>query len=98
MRSGVPARKKRGFDPNIFLAGLGQGRKMLAIRKKQRIFSQGESADSVFYIQKGRVRLTVVSQSGREATIGILNEGSFFGEGALAGQVLRIGSAAAMTD
>ena len=71
---------------------------MLVIRKKQRIFSQGDSADSVFYIQKGRVRLTVVSQSGKEATIGILNEGSFFGEGALAGQVLRIGSAAAMTD
>jgi len=71
---------------------------MLLVRKKQRIFSQGDSADSVFYIQKGRVRLTVVSQSGREATIGILNEGSFFGEGALAGQVLRIGSAAAMTD
>jgi CRP/FNR family transcriptional regulator, cyclic AMP receptor protein len=98
MRSGVPARKKRGFDPNILLASLGHGRKMLVIRKKQRIFSQGDSADSVFYIQKGRVRLTVVSQSGREATIGILNEGSFFGEGALAGQVLRIGSAAAMTD
>jgi CRP/FNR family cyclic AMP-dependent transcriptional regulator len=98
MRSGVPARKKRGFDPNILLASLGHGRKTLVIRKKQRIFSQGDSADSVFYIQKGRVRLTVVSQSGREATIGILNEGSFFGEGALAGQVLRIGSAAAMTD
>jgi CRP/FNR family cyclic AMP-dependent transcriptional regulator len=98
MRSGVPARKKRGFDPHIFLASLGHGRKMLVIRKKQSIFSQGDRADSVFYIQKGRVRLTVVSQSGKEATIGILNEGSFFGEGALAGQVLRIGSAAAMTD
>lgn len=71
---------------------------MLVIGKKQSIFSQGDRADSVFYIQKGRVRLTVVSQSGREATIGILNQGSFFGEGALAGQVLRIGSAAAMTD
>jgi CRP/FNR family transcriptional regulator, cyclic AMP receptor protein len=94
----VPARTKRGFDPNILLASLRHGRKMLVIRRKQRIFSQGDSADSVFYIQKGRVKLTVVSQSGREATIGILNEGSFFGEGALAGQVLRIGSAAAMTD
>jgi CRP/FNR family cyclic AMP-dependent transcriptional regulator len=98
MKSALPARKKRGFNPKVFLATLGQGRKMLSFRKKQRIFTQGDSADAVFYIQKGRVRLTVVSQGGREATIGILTEGSFFGEGALAGQVLRIGSAAAMTD
>jgi CRP/FNR family transcriptional regulator, cyclic AMP receptor protein len=98
MKSAVPARKKRAFNPRVFLATIGQGRKMLSIRKKQRIYTQGDVADSVFYIQKGRVRLTVVSQGGREATIGILTEGSFFGEGALAGQVLRIGSATAMTD
>jgi len=69
----------------------------MAIAKKQKIFTQGDGADAVFYIQKGKVRLSVVSNTGREATIGILNEGSFFGEGALAGQVLRMGSAAAMT-
>jgi CRP/FNR family cyclic AMP-dependent transcriptional regulator len=98
MKPAVPARKKRAFNPQVFLATLGEGRKMLSIRKRQRIYTQGDEADSVFYIQNGRVRLTVVSQTGREATIGILTEGSFFGEGALAGQILRIGSAAAMTD
>ena len=70
----------------------------MVVPKKQTIFTQGDVADAVFYIHKGKVRLTVVSKTGREATIGILNEGSFFGEGALAGQVVRMGSAAAMTD
>jgi CRP/FNR family transcriptional regulator, cyclic AMP receptor protein len=99
MRSAVVANKKNhGFDPHTFLATIGEGRKMLAVPKKQTIFTQGDGADAVFYVQKGKVRLTVVSKTGREATIGILNEGSFFGEGALAGQVLRMGSAAAMTD
>jgi CRP/FNR family transcriptional regulator, cyclic AMP receptor protein len=65
---------------------------------KKRIFAQGESSDAVFYIQKGKVKLTVVSKSGKEATIGILNEGDFFGEGCLAGQPLRRCSATAMTD
>jgi CRP/FNR family transcriptional regulator, cyclic AMP receptor protein len=66
--------------------------------KKQPIFGQGESSDAVFYIQKGKVRLTVLSQYGKEATIGILNQGDFFGEGCLTGQPLRLCSAAAMTD
>jgi CRP/FNR family transcriptional regulator, cyclic AMP receptor protein len=98
MSSTAATKKNRGFDPNTFLATIGDGRKILAVPKKQTIFTQGDGADAVFYIQKGKVRLTVVSKTGREATIGILNEGSFFGEGALAGQVLRMGSAAAMTD
>jgi CRP/FNR family transcriptional regulator, cyclic AMP receptor protein len=68
------------------------------LSKKQTIFVQGDPADAVFYIQKGRVRITVVSKSGKEATIGILNEGDFFGESALSGQVLRMFSATAMTD
>jgi CRP/FNR family transcriptional regulator, cyclic AMP receptor protein len=95
-----PAVRKKGrdFDPNTFLATIGEGRKNLAISKKQGIFAQGDAADAVFYIQKGRVKLTVVSKIGREATIGILGEGNFFGEGALAGQALRMGSASAMTD
>jgi len=70
---------------------------MVAVRKKQTIFAQGDEADAVFYIQKGKVRLTVVSKTGKEATIAILSEGNFFGEGSLAGQVRRMGSAAAMT-
>ena len=66
--------------------------------KKQAIFAQGDAADSIFYIQEGKVRLTVVSEVGKEATLGILGEGDFFGEGGLAGQPLRMGSATAMTD
>ena len=71
---------------------------MLTVLKSQSIYAQGDQADAVFYVQKGKVRLTVVSKAGKEATIGILNERSFFGEGALAGQIVRMGSAAAMTD
>ncbi len=66
--------------------------------KKQGVFAQGDVADAVFYIQKGKVRLTVVAASGKEATIGILNEGNFFGEGCLTGQPRRMCSASAMTD
>jgi CRP/FNR family transcriptional regulator, cyclic AMP receptor protein len=98
MKLAAAAKKNGGFDPNIFLATIGDGRKMLAVPRKQLIFAQGDSADAVFYIQKGKVRLTVVSKIGKEATIAIVNERNFFGEGALAGQVLRMGSAAAMTD
>ena len=94
----VVAKKKREFDPKTFLATIGDGRKILAVPKKQMVFAQGDAADAVFYIQKGKVRLTVVSKTGKEATIGIVTEGNFFGEGSLAGQVLRMGSAAAMTD
>ncbi|MGA9041856.1 MAG: Crp/Fnr family transcriptional regulator [Terriglobales bacterium] len=92
------AKKHRLFDPHTFLATIGEGRKFLAFQKKQMIFTQGDGADAVFYLQKGKVRLTVVSKTGKEATIGIVNERNFFGEGSLAGQLLRMGSAAAMTD
>jgi CRP/FNR family transcriptional regulator, cyclic AMP receptor protein len=92
------AKMKREFDPNTFLATIGEGRKIMAVPKRQTIFTQGDGADAVFYIQTGKVRLTVVSKTGKEATIGILTEGDFFGEGALAGQIVRMGSAAAMTD
>ncbi len=91
-------RKEREFDPNIFLATIGEGRKIVALLKKQTIYTQGDRADAVFYVQQGKVRLTVVSKAGKEATIGIVSERNFFGEGALAGQLLRMGSAAAMTD
>jgi len=92
------AKKRPQFDTKIFLSTINGGRKIAAFRKKQTVFVQGDSSDAVFYIQKGKVRLTVVSQSGKEATIGILNEGDFFGEGCLAGQTLRLFSATAMTD
>ena len=91
-------KKLSKFDPKTFLSTMNGGRKIVAFPKKKTIFVQGESSDAVFYIQKGKVRLTVVSQIGKEATIGILNEGDFFGEGCLTGQPLRLCSATAMTD
>jgi CRP/FNR family transcriptional regulator, cyclic AMP receptor protein len=92
------AKKLSEFNPTAFLSTIDGGRKIAAFSKKQTIFVQGDSSDAVFYIQKGKVKLTVVSRSGKEATIGILNEGDFFGEGCLAGQPLRFCSATAMTD
>jgi CRP-like cAMP-binding protein len=92
------AKKKHNFDPHAFLATIGEGRKVALFRRKQTIFTQGDSADAVFYVQTGKVKLAVVSKTGKEATIGILGEGDFFGEGSLAGQTLRMGSAIAMTD
>jgi CRP-like cAMP-binding protein len=92
------ARANGGFDPNVFLATIGEGRKSVTVPEKQAVFAQGDASDAVFYIQEGKVQLTVVSQTGKEATIGILTEGNFFGEGSLAGQTLRMGSATAMTD
>jgi len=95
---GPVAKRKRDFDPHAFLANIGEGRKSLLFQRKQGIFAQGDTADAVFYIQTGKVKLTVVSKIGKEATIGILGDGDFFGEGSLAGQRLRMGSATAMTD
>ena len=92
------AKNKNEFDPSTFLATIGAGRKFVLFPKKQRIFTQGDNADAVFYIQTGKVKLTVVSKTGKEATIGILGERDFFGEGSLAGQTLRMGSAVALTD
>jgi CRP-like cAMP-binding protein len=89
------AKKRPKFDTKTFLSTIDGGRKIAAFPKKQTVFVQGDSSDAVFYIQKGKVRLTVVSQSGKEATIGILNEGDFFGESCLAGQTLRLFSATA---
>src|ERR1700674_2527097 len=92
------AKKRRDFDPHAFLATIGEGRKIVPFQRKQTIYAQGAGCDAVFYIQTGKVRLTVVAKNGKEATIGILNPGDFFGEGGLAGQPLRMGSATAMTD
>ena len=89
MGSGAASKTKRQFNPLTFLATIGDGRKSLTVAKRQRVFTQGDEADAVFYIQKGKVRLTVVSKTGKEATIGILTQGNFLGEGSLAGQGLR---------
>jgi CRP/FNR family cyclic AMP-dependent transcriptional regulator len=92
------SKRLKEFDPKTFLSTIDGGRKIAVFPKKQTIFSQGDSADAVFYIKNGKVRLTVVSKSGKEATIGILNEGDFFGEGCLTGQPLRLGTATALTE
>ena len=92
------AAKRRVFDPHAFLATIGEGRKSVLFKRKQGIFAQGDTADAVFYIRAGKVKLAVVSKTGKEATVGILSDGDFFGEGSLAGQELRMGSATAMTD
>ena len=94
----MSVKKKRDFDLKAFLATIGEGRKVVFVRKKQPIFAQGDPSDAVFYIQNGKVKLTVVSNDGKEATIGILSEGDFFGEGCLAGQSRRMASATALTD
>ena len=98
MTSVAAVKKRSRFNPQIFLSTINGGRKKLTLPQKQKVFSQGDSADSVFYIQKGKVKLTVLSKSGKEATIGVLNEGDFFGEGCLTGQPLRMCSATAMTE
>jgi CRP-like cAMP-binding protein len=94
----IAIKKERDFDPRKFLAIIGEGRRIVLAPRKENIYAQGEASDAVFYIQKGTVRLTVLSKDGKEATIGILNPGDFCGEGCLTGQPLRLGSAAAMTD
>jgi CRP/FNR family cyclic AMP-dependent transcriptional regulator len=90
--------ERRDFDPQTFLSTVDVGRTLAVFPENQTIFSQGESSDAVFYIQKGRIKLTVLSKSGKEATVGVLSEGDFFGEGCLTGQPLRICSATTMTD
>ena len=82
-----------GFDPRSFLSKLASGKSTQEYRANESVFSQGDTADSVFYIQSGKVKLAVVSKRGKEAVIAILPEGSFFGEGCLAGQPLRMSTA-----
>ncbi len=86
------------FNPQTFLSKVGSGKTSLTPPKKQVLYSQGDAADAVFYIQGGKVKLTVVSQQGREAVIAILEQGSFFGESCLAGQTVRTATATALED
>jgi CRP/FNR family cyclic AMP-dependent transcriptional regulator len=84
------------FDAQAFLDTAGVSRKVAEFRKKETIFSQGDPAKNVLYIQKGGVRLSVVNETGKEAVVAVLGPGDFFGEGCLAGQPIRIGSAMAI--
>jgi CRP/FNR family cyclic AMP-dependent transcriptional regulator len=93
-----PSKRLRAFSPEHFLATIGEGRTILSFQKKQIIVAQGDACDAVFYIQRGKVRLAVVNKAGKEAIIGILGEGDFFGEGCLTGQPLRMASATALSD
>ena len=86
------------IDPKSFLAQVGEGRSIVNYRKDQVVFSQGEAADAVFYLQKGKVKITVVSEQGKEAVIALLGSDDFFGEGCLAGQPRRMATVATMTD
>jgi CRP/FNR family cyclic AMP-dependent transcriptional regulator len=86
------------FDLKLLLAEAGKGRARTDYRKNQAIFSQGDPADAMFYIQKGSIKLTVVSKQGKEAVVALLGAGDFFGEGCLAGQSLRMASATTMSE
>ena len=89
---------KSALDPRALLAMVGTGRTTKDCRKNQMIFTQGDRADVVFFVERGKVKLTVLSRQGKQAVIGILGPGSFFGEGCLAGQPLRMATAIAITD
>jgi CRP/FNR family transcriptional regulator, cyclic AMP receptor protein len=86
------------FDPQAFLAKVGDGKTVLTFHKNETVFSQGDAADTVFYIQKGRVKVVVLSEQGKEAVVGIFEPGQFFGEGCLNGQLLRISTTTALED
>jgi CRP/FNR family cyclic AMP-dependent transcriptional regulator len=88
----------RQFDPQVFLAKVGTGKTITEYRKGRIIFAQGEEADKIFYIQSGKVKVTVVSEQGKEAVVGLLESAQFFGEGCLNGQAVRVGTARAMEE
>lgn len=90
--------KKQPFNVKAFLSTVDGGRTVTAYRKNAEIFSQGDPADSVFYIQEGQVKICVISELGKEAVVAIQGKGDFFGEGCLTGQPLRLATAAAMPE
>jgi CRP-like cAMP-binding protein len=94
----MATKRRPSFDTKSFLARVGDGRSIGKYLKNQIVFSQGDPGDAVFYIQKGKAKLTVVSEQGKEAVIAILGAGDFFGEGCLAGQTRRIATVRAMVD
>ena len=86
------------FDPKVFLAIVGEGKTILEFRRDQVVFAQGDVADTVFYIQKGQVKVVVISEQGKEAVVGIFGPGQFFGEGCMNGHSVRIATTTAMED
>jgi CRP/FNR family cyclic AMP-dependent transcriptional regulator len=94
----MKAKPKQTFDTTLFLSKIGKGRTMTGYKQKGMIFAQGDPADALFYIQEGKVKLTVVSQQGKEAVVAILGKGDLFGEGCLAGQLRRMATATAMPE
>ena len=94
----MAVKRRTSFNPKTFLAKVGEGRSIHTFRKSELVFSQGDPADEVFYIQKGKVKVTVISEQGKEAVVAILEDDEFFGEGCLAGQAQRISTVAALTD
>jgi CRP/FNR family transcriptional regulator, cyclic AMP receptor protein len=88
----------KAFDPQPFLASVGAGKTVVRYQRDQLIFRQGDAADAVFYIQQGKVQITVVSEQGKEGVIAIQEPGEFFGEGCMAGQLLHLATASAMAD
>jgi CRP/FNR family transcriptional regulator, cyclic AMP receptor protein len=94
----MASKQNPSFDPKLFLAKVGDGRSFGKYRKDEIVFSQGDPADAVFYIQKGKAKVTVVSEQGKEAVVAILGPDDFFGEGCLAGQPLRMATVSAMAE
>ncbi len=94
----MEAKAKRPFDVKFFLATVDGGRTITTYRKNQTVFSQGDTADAVFYVQNGKVKVTVTSEQGKEAVVALHGTGDFFGEGCLNGQQLRLATVAAMTE
>jgi CRP-like cAMP-binding protein len=95
----MPGRREQtAFDPREFLAKVGAGKTILEFQKDNIVFAQGDAADTVFYIQKGRIKFVVISEQGKEAVVGILEPGQFFGEGCMNGHSMRIATATALED
>ena len=90
--------KGHSFDPTLLLATTGRGRTKFECQSEGVIFSQGDAANSIFYVLRGKIKIVVTSEQGREAVIAVLGEGDFFGEGCLITQPLRLATATSMTD
>ncbi len=98
MTSRARTAKSRKIDIDTFPSSIRRGRRIIVVAKKKTVYKQGARADAVFFVQKGKVRLSIASPSGTEVTIGTIRQGNFFGEGSLAGQPHRMSSATAMMD
>ena len=92
----MPRKRLKPFNPQTFLATVGRGKTTLSVGKKKVIFSQGDAADAVFYIQAGKVKFTVISRQGKEAVLAVLEPGDFFGEACLSSQTIRLATATAL--